>query len=126
MKNHLKFLTFFLMLVYLVSCGGVPNAAYIGNLSDLEIGMKIGNAIGKFSDEPEADLKFQVPGLDGEARVITYNLISGDYVSDYFLVFLDNNLVYWGYPHEFARHDDPKINKLGWIAVEKVYEQREE
>jgi hypothetical protein len=52
-----------------------------------------------------------------KVQVCTYRLSSGDYSSDYFLAFRDEKLVYWGYPHEFARSTDPTINEIGEKAV---------
>ncbi len=48
-----------------------------------------------------------------------YILSVGDYKSDYFLAFRNDRLVYWGYPHEFARSSDPYLNEIGKVAVEE-------
>ncbi len=48
-----------------------------------------------------------------------YVLSMGDYKSNYFLAFRNDKLVYWGYPHEFARSSDPYINEIGKAAVDE-------
>jgi len=53
-------------------------------------------------------------------EVQTYILINGIYFSCYFLAFQNNKLIYWGYPHEFARIENPLINDIGRKAVRKL------
>jgi len=52
-------------------------------------------------------------------EVHSYILSSGNYGSNYFLAYRNNQLIYWGYPHEFARSRDPLLNEIGQRAVRK-------
>ena len=53
-------------------------------------------------------------------EVHSYTLSSGDYHSKYFLAYQNNLLIYWGYPHEFARSRDPLLNEIGRNAVSRL------
>ena len=53
-------------------------------------------------------------------EVHSYIISSGDYHSTYYLAFEKNSLLYWGYPHEFARSTDPRLNEIGRKAVSKL------
>jgi hypothetical protein len=53
-------------------------------------------------------------------EVQTYILSKGVYFSYYFLAFQNNKLIYWGYPHEFARIENPLINDIGRKAVREL------
>ncbi|UCE73013.1 MAG: tetratricopeptide repeat protein, partial [Methanomassiliicoccales archaeon] len=57
---------------------------------------------------------------DGPIEVHSYILTSGDYRSNYFLVYRDGQLMYWGYPHEFARSKDPLLKEIGRKAVKRL------
>jgi hypothetical protein len=60
---------------------------------------------------------FAVAPSDGPLTVDVFQHVNGNYVSDYFLLYENDNLLYWGYPHEYAKHSDPKIQKAGRSAV---------
>lgn len=53
-------------------------------------------------------------------EVHSYMISSGDYHSTYFLAFQQDRLLYWGYPHEFARSKDPRLNAIGREALSKL------
>jgi hypothetical protein len=40
-----------------------------------------------------------------------YNLSATNYYGSYFLLYAKGRLIYWGYPHEYARHQDGDINE---------------
>ncbi len=42
-----------------------------------------------------------------------YEISSAGFLSDYFAVYENDKLLYWGYPYEFNRHPDAKINEIG-------------
>lgn len=46
-----------------------------------------------------------------------YTLASGDYLSDYFLAYKNNRLLFWGYPNEYARSKSQLIRAIGQRAV---------
>jgi hypothetical protein len=43
----------------------------------------------------------------------------GGISGDYYLVFKDSKLMYWGYPYEFNRYPDPIYNELGAAVVKR-------
>ena len=53
-------------------------------------------------------------------EVHVYKLSSGDYASNYLLSFEDGALLYWGYPHEYARENNPLLNEIGKLAVTSI------
>lgn len=57
---------------------------------------------------------------DGQIEVHSYILTSGNYKSNYFLAYRDGQLIYWGYPHEFARSKDPLLNEIGRKGVNRL------
>lgn len=40
-----------------------------------------------------------------------YNLSASNYYGTYCLLYSGGKLVYWGYPHEYARHRDSDVNE---------------
>jgi hypothetical protein len=58
-----------------------------------------------------------IPELAGSAEVRHYVVASGGAKSDYLLAFVDGQLYFWGYPHEFARSKEPLVNAIGRAAV---------
>lgn len=49
-----------------------------------------------------------------------YPMQSGDDEPYYLFAFEDEKLIFWGLPLEFARKNDPKINKIAELAVEII------
>jgi hypothetical protein len=49
--------------------------------------------------------------------VQVYSIHTGGYNSDYFAVYENGKLLYWGYPYEFNRHPDAMLNEIGRTAV---------
>jgi len=52
--------------------------------------------------------------------VMSFDMKSGGTTSDYFAVFENDQLLYWGYPYEFNRYPDPRMNEIGKAAVETM------
>ncbi|MBW1743367.1 MAG: hypothetical protein JRJ47_08040 [Deltaproteobacteria bacterium] len=75
---------------------------------------------------PKYIFTIQLTEPSDSIEIQSYILSSGDYRSDYFLAFKDNKLIYWGYPHEFARVDDPYINEIGEKGVIRLKEMKPE
>jgi|JI10StandDraft_1071094.scaffolds.fasta_scaffold306552_3 hypothetical protein len=67
--------------------------------------------------ETEFEITFSNPTV--KVKVLVFELALGSYNSVYFLAFKDDKLLYWGYPHEFARVSDPFLNQIGRVAVEE-------
>ena len=67
---------------------------------------------------------------DAPVLIDAYYVVSGDYSAQYMLAFSKDRLLYWGYPHEFARSRDALVNAVGEQAVSKLrqleYEEAQE
>lgn len=92
------------------------------HVAKLRIGMTIVETLSVTNVSPKH--KFILDNIDtaDEIEVHSYLLSSGDYISNYFLVFRNKKLIFWGYPHEYARNNDPFINKIGQQAVSELDE----
>lgn len=56
--------------------------------------------------------------------VDVYNLSEGNYMSHYLFAYNQvQQLIYWGYPSEFARDDSKFINDIGKMTVAKLRER---
>jgi hypothetical protein len=50
---------------------------------------------------------------DNSAIVEVFPMSSSSYYGDYYVLYVDGKLDYWGYPHEFLRSEDSRLNKAG-------------
>jgi len=48
----------------------------------------------------------------------------GEPASTYFLAYRDGSLIFWGYPHEFARSSDRIIREIGKGALNRQSKSR--
>jgi len=48
----------------------------------------------------------------------------GEPGSTYFLAYRNGSLLFWGYPHEFARSSDPFIREIGSDALSRYGKSR--
>jgi hypothetical protein len=58
--------------------------------------------------------------LNDSNSVEVYEMTSGGYGSRYYLSYNRGKLVYWGYPHEYAREKDPTLNRIAKETTEKL------
>lgn len=54
---------------------------------------------------------------DSRYFIQVFSFFVEEYQSDYFIVYENEKLLYWGYPYEFNRHPDPLLNDIGKTAV---------
>ncbi|MBS1537425.1 MAG: hypothetical protein JST20_06715 [Bacteroidetes bacterium] len=88
-------------------------------LDKYQKGMAVSQTIDISPVSPKTEFNITIPSDPAKFIIHVYVLSLGDYKSDYFLAFRNDKLVYWGYPHEFARSSDPYLNEIGKIAVEE-------
>ena len=105
-----------ILLVILVSMASCVTVT-ISDVGKLRKGMTMEEANATLPLPPRSTFAVEMNDRNVKVQVCTYRLSSGDYSSDYFLAFRDEKLIYWGYPHEFARSTDPIINEIGEKAV---------
>lgn len=116
-----RVILFFLAGTLLAGCLGVPTITRY-DLMRLEKGMQQSEAAGILRSEPRTSLSIRVD----RQRVTTdvYRLSSGQYYSDYFLSYdAAGKLVFWGYPHEFARSKSSFVNNIGRKSLEALKAQ---
>ncbi len=101
------------VVVFLVSCVTVT----LDNIAKLRKGMTVDEAKSTLPLPPKNEFPVEMADASIYIYVCVYTLSSGDYKSNYFLVFRDNRLFFWGYPQEFARSTDSLINEIGEKAV---------
>lgn len=78
----------------------------------LDNGMKQTEVAAVLRSGPYASLPISVGRQHATTEV--YRLSSGQYYSDYFLSYDENDkLIFWGYPHEYTRRKNSYINSLG-------------
>ncbi len=86
------------------------------DVGKLQKGMSIEEAKRSLPLKPKNE--FSLENMGYNIRICTYILSSGDYGSNYFLAFQDGKLLFWGYPHEFARSNDSLINEIGKKSID--------
>ena len=59
----------------------------------------------------------QVEALVSKGPRTTVDLALGSTAAEYYAVFRNGKLLYWGHPYEFNRHPDASINAIGAAAV---------
>ncbi len=65
------------------------------------------------------------PGINELVYVYAISAGSSN-INNYYLYFINDKLDYWGYPHEFARSDDPLLNAIGQKTTAKIDKKKEE
>ncbi len=119
------------MLVLLTSC--LTDKVPIERINNLHRGMLLNDAINMFEEGTflkdfgslyikKARLIFDVPTIDnkGTVKVYCYRFEGQSYF--FSLAFINDKLLFWGFPHEFNRNWDKSINHIGQEIVLKIFE----
>lgn len=114
MKN--KSVIFFFIVILLTSCVQLT----LTKIAQLKKGFSIEESYEITGIQPKYTFLIDDLGILEKIEVHVYNLSSGDYSSNYLLVFKDNKLFYWGYPHEFAREKSSLLNEIGSKSVKNI------
>ena len=64
---------------------------------------------------------------ESKDRIIVQSYVlssGGEPGSTYFLAYKNGSLIFWGYPHEFARSSDPLIREIGKGAISRYDKSR--
>lgn len=91
-------------------------------ISDLRMGMTESEAYEAIKMPPDYEIDVVLKNAPSPILVQSYTLSSGNYKSDYFIAFENGRIIFWGYPHEFARSTNKKINYIGSRALERLDE----
>lgn len=112
MRKLVLMLTACALALALAGCTRAVISTY--DLARLQKGMSQARVEARLDARP--DEQFVVHLVDESYIVQVFRMSSGGYLSDYLLAYQDDELMFWGYPHEFARAHDPKVNRIGALA----------
>ena len=120
-----------LMAVFcLASCVSSDGFMTLSDAASLRRGMSVVESKSVLPHPPKYEFTLDSIHDDEPVLVDAYYVISGDYSAQYILAFSKDSLLYWGYPHEFARSRDALINAIGEQAVTRLkqleYEEAQE
>ncbi|HRE59356.1 MAG TPA: hypothetical protein PLW09_16210 [Candidatus Kapabacteria bacterium] len=105
-------LTFY--LTFLTSCS---QFTYV-QINSMKKGMTVAEVNESVSKEPEAEFDISLKSTPTKKYFVqVYILFGGAYKSDYFAVYENGKLFYWGHEYEFNRHPDATLNEIGRTAV---------
>ena len=110
-----------ILLMALLSCE--TTTISVGHLAKLRMGMNPNEPPALMKVDPKKVFQWTMPETGDSVVVQSYLLRSGDYHSTYFIAYRNDSLIFWGYPHQFARSSDPVINAKVTIT-EKVRDVR--
>jgi hypothetical protein len=105
-----------------VTCASRVGYMTLSDAANLRKGMSAEESKAVLPEPPKFEFPLEPIGDASSILVDAYYVVSGDYSSQYILAFTDGNLIYWGYPHEFARSRDSLVNAIGEQAVSKLKE----
>lgn len=107
-----------LLLLIVVVIVGSCTAFELGNANSFSRGMTKEQVLDIANQGPRKTAEFTVNAAPGDQfTVMLFDLALGTTAADYFSVFRNGKLMYWGHPFEFNRHADPLINAIGEAAV---------
>ncbi|MCX6155016.1 MAG: hypothetical protein NT007_12760 [Candidatus Kapabacteria bacterium] len=116
--KKLTLVLFSLCLVLLLpSC---KSALLLTDLTPLKKHMPLTESRQTLGDRMDPKETIEISEIPNKKVVVdVYPMSNGAHTSFYFIAYVDDKLVYWGYPYEFGRHKDEMINKIGEIAWKK-------
>lgn len=105
-----------LSISLLISCAELT----LTQVGKLRMGMTVEESQKATGVSPKYIIPLDTIEGNGTVEVHSYILSSGNYKSNYFLAYRNGGLMYWGYPHEFARSKDQLLNEIGQKAVSRI------
>jgi hypothetical protein len=120
-RRALRFPLLVALAASLIGCVTTASMT-IADAGRLRRNMSSAEAQSVLLSSPRHEITLDEVGDSGPILVDDFLLVSGDYSSRYLLAFSDGRLLYWGYPHEFARSRDPLVNAIGEQAVSRLKE----
>lgn len=116
-KKNICYFIRIICIFLLSACGPVLT---LSDVSNLRKGMSPTEAKELSVIEPKHIFNFEHPET-GEDNILiyVYELTSGTHSSNYLYMFVNNELYFWGYPHEFSRSNNSLINEINKLYVKK-------
>ncbi len=112
-----QYLLFSVLGVVLVAC----SAFNLGDANRFQRGMSPAQVESIASKGPKVVVDFTVPSIPRDTfQVMVFDLALGSAAAEYYAVFRNGKLYYWGHPYEFNRHMDSEMNAIGAAAVKAV------
>jgi len=107
-------MTLILSTVILVGCTSFS----LSDTNKLYKGMTVEQVLKVVSKGPVDVYDITIPSEPStKYHVQLFDLKHGGVNGEYYLVYKDDALMYWGYPHEFNRYPDPVYNEIGQSVV---------
>lgn len=105
---------FIVLAITLASCAKFT----LSDSNKIQKGMAPAQVNDIVSKGPEKEFMMSIYTAPSKKYFVqVYDIQVGSYNSDYFAVYENDKLLYWGYPYEFNRHPDPLLNEIGKTAV---------
>lgn len=90
----------------------------VANANKFQKGMSPSQVEDIASKGPKKTVAFTLPSEPSATfKALVFSLSIGSATADYYAVFEDEKLLYWGHPYEFNRYPDPRMNAIGMAAV---------
>lgn len=103
--------------VVLFSCAAFD----LADANKLQKGMSAATVLDLVSKGPSKTFPISLPNEGGrKLEVMAFNLKNAGVEADYYAVFENDKLIYWGYPYEFNRYPDVRYNEIGRLAVSEA------
>ena len=99
------------LCVLLASCATLT----LDKVSALRKNMTRQEARATLGIEPKAAID-----LGDSVTVDVYDLSNGGYNAPYYVSYKEGKVLYWGYPHEYAREKDPLLNRVAKETTERL------
>ena len=116
-RRKIRYPFYALLLLVLLSCA--PRIIHMSHLAKLRMDMNPNEPAKVMGVSPRRILQWSVMETGDSIIVQSYVLSSGEWGSIYFLAYRNGSLIFWGYPHEFARSSDPFIREIGKEALSR-------
>jgi len=113
-STFIRVLGIALLCIVLSACA----AFNLGNANRFQKGMTPDQVESIASKGPKKVVEFTIASIPAETfTAMVFDLALGSTAADYYAVFRNGKLYYWGHPYEFNRHPDKELNMIGQAAV---------
>ena len=119
-RHDACFLLLLMAVICVDSCASSVGFMTLSDAANLRKGMSVVESKSVLPRLPRYEFSLDSIHEDEPVLIDAYYVVSGDYAAQYILAFSKDRLLYWGYPHEFARSKDAFINAIGEQAVTRL------
>jgi hypothetical protein len=100
--------------------GGCANFG-LQDINKFEKGMSVERVLDVSGSGPREDWELVVAGGgSSKYRALIFDIVMANQRNKYIAAFENGSLIYWGYPYEFMRFPDKKINEIGKAVIKKL------